>query len=73
MGKRITDPALQGLSYYQRQKLMKQQTRQQDVEPEVVETEDTMQGVERGSHRGASRGRGRTRQPAAIAMSAKAA
>lgn len=40
MGKRITDPALQGLSYYQRQKLKQQQLMQQTKEPEVIETEE---------------------------------
>lgn len=38
MGKRITDPALQGLSYYQRQKLKQQLA--VVAEPEVVETDE---------------------------------
>ncbi len=38
MGKRITDPSLQGLSYYQRQKLKQQSA--VVAEPEIVETDD---------------------------------
>jgi hypothetical protein len=38
VGKRITDPALQGLSYYQRSKLKQQMVVQ--AEPEVVETDE---------------------------------
>ena len=38
MGKRITDPSLQGLSYYQRQKLKQQSAVVAD--PEIVETDD---------------------------------
>ena len=38
MGKRITDPALQGLSYYQRQKLKQQSA--VVAEPEIVETDE---------------------------------
>jgi hypothetical protein len=38
VGKRITDPSLQGLSYYQRQKLKQQSA--VVAEPEIVETDD---------------------------------
>jgi hypothetical protein len=38
VGKRITDPALQGLSYYQRQKLKQQSA--VVAEPEIVETDE---------------------------------
>ncbi len=39
MAKRITDPALQGLSYYQRQRLKRQQQVEHSA-PEVVETDE---------------------------------